>query len=128
MKHFYNASFYNLIINISSIILLFYFFIWFSSSPPQYLCHVKINSLIIGMIVICYLHNKNIWENVSKLKCKYTEFAFKCFAFSPFEVSCLNTYRIAVMCFSTVYKASVGSEILHVFSSSNSTFFCLFSL
>ena len=78
---------------------------------------------------------RDIWENVSNLKGKYNWFVFKLFDFSPFEVSCLNTYHIAVMwsyegkVFSTVYKASVASEILHIafFSSSNSTFFCLFS-
>ena len=78
--------------------------------------------------------NRNIWENVSNLKGKYNQFVFKCFDFSPFKVSCLNTYHIAVMwsqegkVFSTVYKASVVNEILRSFSSSNSTFFCLFSL
>ena len=57
----------------------------------------------------------------------YNQFVFKCFDFSPFKVSYLKTY-IAAMCFFTVYKASVGSEIFHIFSFSNSTFFCLFSL
>ena len=79
---------------------------------------------------------RDIWENVSNLKGKYNWFVFKLFDFSPFEVSCLNTYHIAVMwsyegkVFSTVYKASVASEILHIpfFSSANSTFFYLFSL
>ena len=90
IKHFYNASLYNLNINISSIIFLFYFFIWFLSSPRQYLYHVRINSLIIGMIMICDLIET------------YNQFVFKCFDFSPFKVSCLKTY-IAAMCFSTVY-------------------------
>ena len=72
--------------------------------------------------------NRNIGESVSNLKGKYNQFDFRYFDFSPFEVSCLNTYHIAVMCFSTVYKANVGSEILHVFSFSNSSFFCLFGL
>ena len=77
--------------------------------------------------------NRNIWENVSNLKGKYNQFVFKCFDFSPFKVSCLNTYHIAVMwsqegnVFSTVCKASVGRGTLHIFSSSNSLFF-LFSL
>ena len=63
---------------------------------------------------------RDIWENVSNLKGKYNWFVFKLFDFSPFEVSCLNTYHIAVMwsyegkVFSTVYKASVASEILHI--------------
>ena len=72
--------------------------------------------------------NKNIRENVSNLEGKYNQFVFKCFDFSPFEVSGLNTYHKAVMwsqegkVFSTVYKASVGSEIWHIFSLSCSTF------
>ena len=78
----------------------------------------------------------DIWENVSNLKSKYNWFVFKFFELSPFEVSCWNTYRIAIMwskegkVFSRVYKESVATEILHIafFSSSNSTFFCLFSL
>ena len=41
--------------------------------------------------------NTNIWENVSNLKGKYNQFVFRCFDVSPFEVSCLNTYHIAVM-------------------------------
>ena len=78
--------------------------------------------------------NRNIWENVSDLKGTHDQFVLKCFNFSPFTVSCLNTYHIAVMwsqegkVFSTVYKASVCSEILHIFSSSKCTFLCLFSL
>ena len=51
---------------------------------------------------------------------KYNQFVFKCFDFPPFEISCLNAYHLAVMCFSTIYKASFGSEILHVVSSINS--------
>ena len=68
------------------------------------------------------------------LKGTHDQFVLKCFNFSPFAVSCLNTYHIVVMwsqegkVFSTVCKASVGSEIFHIFSSSKSTFFCLFSL
>ena len=79
--------------------------------------------------------NRNIWENVSNWKSKYDQFVLKCFIFFFFfEVSCLNIYHIVVMwsqegkVFSTVYKASVVNEILRSFSSSNSTFFCLFSL
>ena len=77
--------------------------------------------------------NRNIWENVSNLKSKYNQFVLKCFDFSPFEVSCLNTYHVVVMrsqegkAFSTFYKASVGSEILNIFPS-NSTFLSLVSL
>ena len=92
-----------------------------------------LNSIIIGMIMILFY--RDIWENFSDLKDKYNWFVFNFFDFSPIEVSCLNTYRIAIMwsyegkVFSTVYKASVAIEILHIafFSSSNSTFFCLFS-
>ena len=40
---------------------------------------------------------RDIWENVSDLKGKYNWFVFKFFDFSPFEVSCLNIYRIAIM-------------------------------
>ena len=45
------------------------------------------------------------------------------------KVSIINLFlnHIAVMCISTVYKASVDSEILHVIAS-NSTFICLFRL
>ena len=45
------------------------------------------------------------------------------------KVSIINLFlnHIAIMCISTVYKASVDSEILHVFAS-NSTFICLFRL
>ena len=96
-------------------LLLFYLIFKFS---PQYFFHARINSLIIGMI-ICDLHNKNIWANVSNLKGKYNQFLFKCFEFSNFKVSCLNTYHIAVMCFPTVCKVSVVSKTLHVASSSN---------
>ena len=41
--------------------------------------------------------NRNIWENISNLKGKYNQLVFKCFDFSPFEVSCFNTYQLAVM-------------------------------
>ena len=74
---------------------------------------------------------RDIWENVSNLKGKYNWFVFKLFDFSPFEVSCLNTYHIAVMwsyegkVFSTVYKASVASEILHISFFSSSKYFLL---
>ena len=47
VKHFYNASLYNSNINISSINFLFLL-----SSRPQKLCHLRISSLIIGMIMI----------------------------------------------------------------------------
>ena len=85
------------------------------------------------MIIIWFY--RDIWENVSDLKGKHHWFDLKFFDFSPFEVSCFNTDRIAVMwsyegkVFSTVYKASVARVILHIafFSSSNSTFSCLFS-
>ena len=40
---------------------------------------------------------RDIWENVSDLKGKYNWFVFKFFDFSPFEVSCLNTYDKTVM-------------------------------
>ena len=72
--------------------------------------------------------NRNIWENDSNLKGKYNQFVFKCFDFFAFETSCLNTDQIVIMwsqerkVFSTVYKASVGSDILHIFSSPNSAF------
>ena len=41
--------------------------------------------------------SRDIWGTVSDLKGKYNWFVFKFFDFSPFKVSCLNTYRIAVM-------------------------------
>ena len=72
--------------------------------------------------------NRNIWENDSNLKGKYNQFFVKCFHFFVFGISCLDTYHIVIMwsqegnVFSTVYNASVGSDILHIFSSSNSTF------
>ena len=47
VKHFHNASLYNSNINISSITFLFLL-----SSRPQKLCHLRISSLIIGMIMI----------------------------------------------------------------------------
>ena len=37
------------------------------------------------------------YKNVSSLKGKYNWFVFKFFDFSPFEVSCLNTYDKTVM-------------------------------
>ena len=36
------------------------------------------------------------WENVSDLKGKYNSFVFKFFDFSPFKVSYLNIYRVAI--------------------------------
>ena len=47
------------------------------------------------MIMIWFY--RDIWENVSNLKGEYNWFAFEFFDFSPFKVSCLNTYSIAVM-------------------------------
>ena len=110
--HLFIIQYKYLLYNLS--LLLFHLIFKFS---PQYFFHARINSLIIGMI-ICDLHNKNIWANVSNLKGKYNQFVFKCFEFSHFKVFCLNTY-IAVTCFPTVCKVSVVSETLHVVSSSN---------
>ena len=53
---------------------------------------------------------RDIWENVSDLKGEYNWFVFKFFDFSPFKVSCLNTYKV-----------SVAREILHIAFFSSST-------
>ena len=60
--------------------------------------------------------------------CDLIETYEKIFQISKVSIINLFLNHIAVMCISTVYKASVDSEILHVFSSSNSTFICLFRL
>ena len=60
--------------------------------------------------------------------CDLIETYEKIFQISKVSIINLFLNHIAVMCISTVYKASVDSEILHAFSSSNSTFICLFRL
>ena len=60
--------------------------------------------------------------------CDIIETYEKIFQISKVSVINLFLNHIAVMFISTVYKASVDSEILHVFSSSNCTFICLFRL